>query len=361
MPDLPKPTVLSGLSSMPRQRLALAGVVAVLVAAVGGTWWVNRGLPDDVAVRVGDSDVSVSDLRSRMATVEALYGVTAPDGGKEKDEFWRDAAHSVAVGLVLADAAKDEDVSISGNEVDQSLQQVITSFFGEGEDGQAAFTKALATAGTSEDEVRDELRRQLEVNALFASVTSDVESPTAGEVTAAYDDRRCSLRLPERRRLRNIVVATRADAQDVLRRLRGGASFASVAAATTIDGSTRDSGGDLGLVAAADLEAAYAKAAFAVRKGQLYGPVQGEYGWNVGRVDAITAGRIPTLEQASGQLKQVLFSEAQSKVWRAWLRKRLEAADVQYGDSYTPEDPLALPTEGVPGVQADDAPATTGC
>lgn len=358
MPDLP---TLPGISSMSRQRLALAGVVAVLVAAVGGTWWANRGLPDDVAVRVGSTDVSVADLRARMATVEALYGVTAPDSGKEEDEFWRDAAHSVAVGLVLADAAKDEDVSISGNQVDASLQQVITSFFGAGEDGQAAFTEALATAGTSEDEVRAELRRQLEVNALFAAVTGDVATPTADDVKAAYDDRRCSLRLPEKRRLRNIVVATRADAQDVLRRLRGGASFASVAAATTIDGSTRDSGGDLGLVAAADLEAGYAKAAFAARKGQLFGPVRGEYGWNVGRVDTIAAGRIPTLEQASGQFRQVLFSEAQSEVWRAWLRKRLEAADVTYGDAYTPEDPLALPAEGLPGTAADDEPAPADC
>ncbi|HVK26836.1 MAG TPA: peptidyl-prolyl cis-trans isomerase [Nocardioides sp.] len=355
MPDLPN------LTSMPRQRLALASVVVVLVAAVGGTWWVNRGLPDDVAVRVGSTDVSVAELRGRMATVEALYGVTAPDDGKAKDGFWRDAAHSVAVGLVLADAAKDEDVSISGNEVDQSLQQVITSFFGEGEAGQAAFTKALATAGTSEDEVRDELRRQLEVNALFAAVTSDVESPTTADVAAAYDQRRCSLRLPEKRQVRNIVVATRADAQDVLRRLRGGASFASVAAATTIDGSTRDAGGDLGLVAATDLETGYAEAAFAVRKGQLFGPVQGAYGWNVGRVDAIAPGRIPTLEQATAQLKQVLFAEGQSEVWRAWLRKRLEAADVEYGDAYAPEDPLALPTEGLPGTAADDDPAPADC
>ncbi len=357
MPDLPS---LPALRATSRQRLALAGVVALLLVS-GGAWWANRGLPDDVAVRVGSTDVSVADLRGRMATVEALYGVTAPDSGTEEDGFWRDAAHSVAVGLVLDDAAKDEDVSISGNQVDASLQQVITSFFGAGEDGQEAFTEALATAGTSEDEVRDELRRQLEVNALFAAVTGDVASPTADDVAAAYQDRRCSLRLPEKRQVRNIVVATRADAQDVLRRLRGGASFASVAAATTIDASTRDSGGDLGLVAAADLEAAYAEAAFAVGKGQLFGPVQGEYGWNVGRVDAIRAGQVPTLAQATDQLKQALFSEAQSDAWRSWLRQQLDAADVQYGDAYVPEDPLALPAEGLPGSGADEASGPADC
>lgn len=341
-------------------RIALAVVVALLAAALGsGYWWSHRGLPDDVVVRVGETDVTLTQLRARMATVEALYGVTVPDGGSERDAFWRDAAHSVAVGLVLSAAARAEDVVISPKDVDQSLSQVITSFFGGGAEGEAAFSKALANAGTSEAAVRDELRRQLEINALFANVTSDVVSPDDAAVAAAYDDRRCALQLPEKRRIRNIVVASKADAQDALRRLRRGDAFASVVAAVSIDASTQDTGGDIGLVAASDLEAAYAEAAFAVGKGKVFGPVQGEYGWNVGRVDAIQQGRIPTQEEARDGLRQTLFSEAQSKVWRAWLTDRIKAAAVEYGDDHTPKDPLALPADGA-GAQTADASDGSG-
>lgn len=345
-------------------RIAVAVVVALLAAALGGGyWWTHRGLPGDVAVRVGETDVTLTQLRARMATVEALYGVTVPDGGSEKDAFWRDAAHSVAVGLVLSAAARDEDVVISAKDVDQSLSQVITSFFGGGSEGETAFSKALANAGTSEAAVRDELRRQLEINALFANVTSDVASPDDAAVAAAYDDRRCALRLPEKRRVRNIVVASKADAQDALRRLRRGDAFASVVAAVSIDASTQDTGGDIGLVAASDLEAAYADAAFAVGKGKVFGPVQGEYGWNVGRVDAIQQGRVPTQAEARDGLRQTLFSEAQSKVWRSWLTDRIKAAEIRYGDDHEPKDPLALPADGsgVRAVDASDGPPAESC
>ncbi|KRC54165.1 MULTISPECIES: peptidyl-prolyl cis-trans isomerase [unclassified Nocardioides] len=335
------------LFSRPSPRLALAGVAVVLLTVIGGgAWWMRRGLPDDVAVRVGSTDVTVGELRDRMATVEALYGVAVPDDDSDADAFWRDAAHSVAVGLVLDRAADEADVSISGQEVDASLQQVISSFFGTGTAGEAAFTQALGTAGTSEKAVRDELRRQLEVNALFASVTSDVASPSAADVASAYDERRCTLRLPEKRRLRNIVVASEDDARDALRRLRRGESFASVVAALSIDASTRDTAGDLGLVARSDLEAGYAKAAFGAATAQLYGPVRGEFGWNVGRVEAVRAGRVPTLEEARDGLRQKLFSEGQSTVWRRWLGKELKDADVRYAADYTPKDPLALPSDG---------------
>lgn len=353
-------TRVSALRAAARRhpRRGIAVLMVVLVAVGGTVWWSQRGLPGNVAVRVGDQDITVTELRGRMATVEALYGVTVPDGD-EKVDFWRDAAHSVALGVVLDDAAVDSDVSISDPQVDQSLQQVITSFFGEGDEGEAAFAEALSTAGTSEKAVRDELQRQLKINALFAQVTGDVASPDDAAVAAAYDERRCGLRLPEKRRLRNVVTSSREDAEDAVRRLRKGDAFASVVAALSIDASTRGTGGDLGLVARSDLEADYAKAAFGAGRGELYGPVRGTHGWNVGRVEAIRPGRMPTLAEARDGLRQTLFSEAQSKVWRQWLAKQLKSAEVRYGDGYAPDDPLALPDDGLAG-QAPEASGASG-
>lgn len=344
-----------------RSRMA-AAVVVVLSLAVGGfLLWSSRDLPGDVAVRVGDEDVTVSELRSRMSTVEALYGVKVPADAKKREEFWRDAAQSVAVGLVLEDAVEEEGLAITENDVDQAVQQVVTSFFGQGEEGRSAFAEALGNAGASEESVREELRRQLEINALFATVTEEVASPNADDVEAAYADRRCTLAIPEKRRLRNVVVATRADAEEALRRLRGGTPFTAVVAALSIDGSTQDSGGDLGVVGAADLEKEYAEAAFSAGKGELFGPVKSEFGWNVGRVDAVARGRVPSLEESRDQLRQTLFSEGQSKAWRSWLRSQLEQAAVEYGDEHRPKDPLELPAGTAAtspgGPVSDDAPA----
>lgn len=343
-----------------RRRIAVIAVCVLVALAGTGLWWTQRGLPDDVAVRVGDTEVSVTELRSRMAVVEALYGVSVPVAEKEADAFWRDAAQSVAVSLVLADQARTEDVAITDNAVDAALTQFVTSFFGGEEDPDAAFAEALGNAGTSEAEVREELRRQLEVNALFADVTGDVSTPSEGDVEAAYTERRCGLEVAEQRRIRNIVVPTRAEAQDAVRQLRSGRSFAAVASRLSIDGSTKDTGGDLGLVRRSQLETSYAEEAFSAATGGIFGPVQGEYGWNVGRVEKVVAARTPALDEIRDDLRTTLFAEEQSKIWRAWLRERIEAAGVEYADDYLPDDPLALPSTGAGDAGAPDAPVD-GC
>lgn len=340
-------TSAKGSEAPARRRRGVVSVVLLTLIAVGaGAWWsTQRGLPDDVALRVGDQEVTVKEMRSRMDTVEALYGVKPPSAGPERDDFWRDAAHSVAVGIVLADGAESEDVAVSEADVDQAFQQFVTSFFGDGRKGREAFATALGNAGTSEDSVREEFRRQLEVNALFSTITSDVEAPTEDAVVQAYEDRECLLRLPEQRRIRNVVTPTRAAARDVLNRLRAGASFTSIASVSSIDGSTRETGGDLGFVVATDLEVQYADAAFSARQGELFGPVRSQFGWNVGRVEMVRRERTPKLPDVRDQLRQALFVEAQSEVWREWIRGRLEAAEIEYADDYRPDDPLALPAD----------------
>lgn len=328
-----------------RRLVAIVAALVMVTLGAAGWWWTHRGLPDDVALRVGGEDVTVKELRSQMDTLEALYGVKAPQDESAQDDFWRDAAHSMAVGMVLSDAVEKEEVSVSDADVDEAFQRFVASFFGEGQKGRNAFATALGNAGTSEDSVREEFRRQLEINALFAEVTSDVEAPTDDEVAAAYEERQCVLKLPEQRRIRNVVTPTRAGAQQVVARLRSGADFDSVVADSSIDGSTRQTGGDLGFVAASDLEEDYAAAAFSARQGQLFGPVRSQFGWNVGTVVAVKDARIPELSEARDQLEQALFVEAQSDVWRAWIRERLKTAEIEYAADYRPSDPLALPAD----------------
>lgn len=335
-----------------RRRVVAAFVVVALVSA-GTGWWLTRGLPDDVAVRVGETDVSVADLESRMTIYKALYGVERPTDAKKLDLYWRDAARAVVMAKVLGEAAEVEGVTVNAKQVDRSLQRVVDGIYGEGAGGRAAFETALGKAGASEAMVKDELRRQLETDALLARVTKDVSAPTRSEVEAAYADRRCRLTVTEGRQISNIVVPTRPAADVVVQRLRAGAPFGSVAAEVSIDASTRDQGGDMGVLRVDDLARTYADAAFSAERNEVFGPVRSEHGWNVGVVTAIEPARTPGLEEIRDQLRSTLLMEEQAEAWRNWLRGQLKRSDVEYNDDYRPADPLALPSEAMPGGASD--------
>ncbi len=327
----------------PSRRLVCILGIAALVASVAGTaWWLQRPetLPDGVAARVGEHQITQSALEERVQVMKALYGLQQPSGGEELDRFWRDAAKSAVVASLIDDAAADRGIEIADKAADGMLAKLIRQGYPEG--GRDAFVQALGTMGATQDQVVEELVDQAKVARLFDSVTAEVEV-TDADVEAAFEERREALAVPERRVIRNIVVASRAQATAVMRELHGGASFPAVARRSSIDASTSERGGLLGTATSDQLDGAYGDAAFAAAPGQAFGPVRTETGWHVGVVERVLPSEPATFAQVSDELRQTLLTERSIEVWRGWLKKTLEDADVIYADRYRPADPTGVP------------------
>jgi PPIC-type PPIASE domain/SurA-like N-terminal domain len=323
-------------------RRLLAGVIAaILVIAGTGTWFLQRdNLPEGAAFQLGEGVVTADEVNRRIDALEALYGVQAPEKKSEKSDFLRDAAKSMAVQLMLQDEAEKRGIVIAAKEVDGTLQSLIEQRYPDG--GRTAFVTALGELGANEDQVRSEISDQLLVSKLFDAVAGDVSVEEA-ELKDAFENRKDELATPVRRSLRNIVVADRSAAQQVLRRLRSGETFAAVAKATSLDSSTRDSGGDLGTLPADNLEKPYAGEAFKAPVGGLFGPVQTESGWNVGRVEEEFPAEPAKYAELRDALRQTVLAEKSLNVWRSWLADVIADHDVTYTDAYMPDDPGAVP------------------
>ncbi|MET8249155.1 peptidyl-prolyl cis-trans isomerase [Streptomyces sp. NPDC005202] len=350
---------VGGRLRVPRLKRAKALLAIVLVLLLGGGtggyfWWKSGELPDGVAFRVGGKMVPVDDLNKEMDTLRALYGVRRPSDAKALDRYWRDGAKALAVSVILDDAERARNIKIADKAARDVLSRYISQQIGEGPSAQDEFFRVLGNAGTSEVAVLTEIKRQLALNQLFDQVTAG-QSVTDQQVRKAFDQRRDQLGTPERRHLRNIVVRTKEEADQVLADIRAGAAFKDVAKRTSLD-STGPSGGDLGELSRDQLDDRYRGPAFAAQPGTVFGPVHNEHGWNVGRVDQVLPPIPAKFAQVKGQLKDTLLLEKSLGVWRRWLAEQIKHADVQYADRYRPADPAAPPgDESVPG----NAPAPT--
>lgn len=328
-------------------RLLAACVVVVLLGAAGGTyaWYQATELPDGVAFRANDRDVTEDDLGRYGDTMRALYGVQPPKDAAKLDAFRRDLAKAYAFGIVVEQQARQQHIVIAEKTAQDVLGQFITKQFGEGSTARDKFIELLGAVGTNERAVLDEIQRQLALAQLFNGVTDDVVV-TEPEVRKAFEERKDVLGQPESRTLQNIVVADRSAAESVLAELRDGASFVHVAAQSSLDDSTKNKGGNLGEVTRDRLETAYAAAAFEAKVGEVFGPVQTTHGWNVGRVVDAVPGKPATYRVAHDQLKEALGLEKAVKTWRAWLTERIDAADIEYADTYRPRKPKDVPESG---------------
>ncbi|WP_250286327.1 MULTISPECIES: peptidyl-prolyl cis-trans isomerase [unclassified Frankia] len=336
--------------------LVVAGLALLIVPLV-------TGLPGNAAFRVGGTVVTRDQLQARVEVLGALYGIREPVGGSELEQFRRDVAKAVAVSMIMDRAAAERQIVIADKAARDTLTKMIDEQMGPGADGQRAFTDLLAKLKVSENDVLDEVGRQQRTARLFQDVTAPAAAAvTDNQLPAYYEGHRTDFAVPAQRRLRNIVVATREEADQVVRRARDGADFAALAGETSLDESTRGSQGDLGFVTAPQLDAEYAKAAFAAPVGSVFGPVQTRSGWNVGQVLEDRPASQPSFEQVRDQVRDALRSERALAVWRAWLADRIRAADVEYADDYRPADPDAPPSDGSavlprPGVTSGPAPA----
>src|SRR5581483_4687286 len=267
-------------------KLALVAVAVVALLAGAGTAYAlghrGGGCPGKgFALEVEGTKVATGDFRHRIGLLRALYNVRPPADKVQLAAFYGDAAKGMAQGILVAHDVVKRKLQTPDQEISDALDRFIAREYPQG--GRAAFTQALGTYGVSEADVRAEFRRILETQALFEAVTADAKV-TEDDVTKAFTARKDQLAVPEKRHLRHLVVATEAEANQALARIRGGEPFPSVAKAVSLDTATKDQGGDLGTLAKAQLDPAFGSAAFAAAKGATFGPVQTQSGWHVGQV-----------------------------------------------------------------------------
>jgi peptidyl-prolyl cis-trans isomerase C len=107
--------------------------------------------------------------------------------------------------------------------------------------------------------------------------------------------------------LRQVLVATEAEAKAVLARLAKGEKMEDMAAAMSRDTSSRTNGGLLGWTPVGALIPGVAEAVRTLTKGQLASaPVNTPSGWHVFRLEDTRAFTPPALDALQGQIRQAL-------------------------------------------------------
>lgn len=331
-----------------RSSIVAAVLVVVLlpVLVVGLTVLVAvqaTKLPDDVAIRVDGEDITRADAAKHSNVLTLLYGTQAPRDPAGSDRYRRDAAQAMALGRIMDRAAVEMGLGVDDRGIADALNRITAS---GGALGPQKFDAAKLASGVNQQDLLDEVKRQNLSQQLYQKVIEQAgaQGPvTAEDVRRFYDEHRAELVRAETRHLRNIVLANRADADRVLAEARAGADFADLARRYSLDPTTKDKGGELGVLNRAPLEESYADAAFGAPPNSLFGPVQSPGGWNVGQVLEVQPPVPLNLPDIAQALPGEVTQERIDRAWRTWVEQRLAQEHVEYGEDYRPVDPNFIP------------------
>src|SRR3954449_8715815 len=144
---------------------------------------------------------------------------------------------------------------------------------------------------------------------------------TEKEVTDYYAKHKSQFATPERRNIRLVMARSKAKAEQALKALKSGQSFKSVVKKYSQDPQTKGTGGLLEGAVKGQVDAGFEKAAFAAKKNKLSGPVKGQFGWYVYRVEKVSKKNQQPLEEVKGSIRQQLIAQGEQKSLNAFVKK----------------------------------------
>ncbi len=155
------------------------------------------------------------------------------------------------------------------------------------------------------------------------------EAVGEGAAKGFYEDQVKMLKTEEEVKARHILVGDETQAIDIADKLSKGGDFAALAKEFSVDGGSKENGGDLGFFGKGQMVPQFEQAAFALAKGETSKPVQSQFGWHVIRVEDKRQKPPPTFDQVKGQILGSLM-KSQTQTVLGDLRKK---AKIEYVDA----------------------------
>ena len=161
---------------------------------------------------------------------------------------------------------------------------------------------------TEEYKSQIELARQtILIRELFAEFQK-TSAVTDADVQAEYD-KFVAANGGKEYRARHILVETKEQAEAVLAALKKGGKFEDLAKKQSKDPGSGANGGDLDWAAPGNYVKEFSDAMVALNKGQVSGPVQSQFGFQIIRLDDVREAQLPTLEDVKPQIVQQMTQQ----------------------------------------------------
>ncbi|WP_245995877.1 peptidylprolyl isomerase [Paenibacillus taihuensis] len=257
-------------------------------------------------------NAAVASVNGVTITKNQLYDAMVAVGGKQTlDNLIQDE--------LVKQEAKKKGIVITDKDVDAEIAKIKKQFPTE-----ADFQSALQQAGMTLDDLKKQTPAQLRITKL---VEPSVKV-TDADVKQYFEQNKEQYDQPEQVKALHILVATKEEADEILKQLNAGADFAKLAEEKSLDTGSKDAGGDLGYFGKGTMVAEFEQAAFSLKVGELSEPVKTQFGYHIIKVTDHKAAKAATLDQYQAEIKETLTRQKISELAATWLEDLKAKANI---------------------------------
>jgi parvulin-like peptidyl-prolyl isomerase len=301
-------------------------------------------LLEAIVIRVGDRVVTRTQYARRLhdAGAEIEQTATSPaEVASKKEEMRKNLSNDLIAELLIKDRADRLGITVTPDEIKEALVRLKEQY---GMKTDKDFEDSLRKSGMTRADMEARLHDTILTNKVFGRELRSREDLTDKELRDRYDREKERYRLPERARLREIIVikpddpskveAARERANTLAAQSRTG-DFAKLAT-TSSDSGTKDKGGDLGEVTRGELLPDLDKAVFNAQSGAVLGPIETKSGWHILKVEARLPSEVPAFESVKDRLRKDASEDAWQRDYKAYIERLRKDAFIQINDQYIP-------------------------
>lgn len=252
-------------------------------------------LVNNQPILLADYDAQVQ-LAVAALSQQQSFDPNTEEGKAALLQLQRQILDSMIDQTLIEQGAAREGIVVPMERVEEEMAKLI------GEDA-VKFDAWLKENGLTHDTFKAQLQRQL-LSAAFQEHIVGAAAPVVEQVHA-----------------RHILLATEADAMEVLVKLQAGQNFATLAGQYSLDRGSKDQGGDLGFFPRGVMAHQIENVAFALSPGQISGIVHTDFGYHVIQVVERDPAR---------QVAEELLAPWRQTTFSSWLSSQHTTAKIEY-------------------------------
>jgi parvulin-like peptidyl-prolyl isomerase len=318
-------------------------ILALVLTASAATLTAAQ-LVEAIVIRVGDRVVTRTQYARRLhdAFTEIDQTSTTPaDATSKKEELRKNLSTDLIAELLIKDRADRLGLSVAADELKDAMTRLKEQY---GIKTDSEFEDSLRKSGMTRADMEARLHDTILMNKVFGRELRQRDELTDKELKERYDREKERYRLPERARLREIIVIKPGDASKVeAARERANAltaeartgDFAKIAT-TSSDAGTKAKGGDLGEVARGELLPDLDKAVFNATAGTVLGPIETKSGWHILKVETRLPSEVPAFESVKDRLRKDASDDTWQRDYKAYIDRLRKDAFIQINEQNVP-------------------------
>jgi len=313
---------------------------AIIVAGAVGCFGVSLygQLVDGIKAIVHDSVVTYQEVEAFTApAAEVLRRQyrTQPDIYEKKltETLNESLEHLLERQLIIRDF-KAAGYNMPEAVIEDAVQERIRARYGD----RAKLTKSLQAQGTTYEKFRQQMRDQIIVEALRAKNVSSEIIISPHKIETYYLAHQDDFKLEDQVKLRMIVLnktsdsgaaAVRQLAQEILAKIREGATFAEMATVYS-QGSQRNQGGDWGWIERKVLRKELSDVAFSLKPAEMSGVIETPEACYLMLVEEKRAAHVKPLPEVQDEIEKILLTQERSRLQKQYVDRLKKKTFVRY-------------------------------